>query len=103
MRVASRYGMGDGDDGLRRLRVGSGEGRRQCPQAWGEATSIFSDPNYLLQPDAEHLDRFTAIGISGLLRILVVVHIERGRRIRIISARKAKRQEATTYEKRRLI
>lgn len=68
-----------------------------------EATSIFSDPNYLLQPDAEHLDRFTAIGISGLLRILVVVHIERGRRIRIISARKAKRQEATTYEKRRLI
>jgi len=37
-----------------------------------EASSIFSDPNYLLQPDAEHADRFAAIGVSGLLRILVV-------------------------------
>ena len=68
-----------------------------------EASSIFSDPNYLLQGDAKHADRFTAVGISALLRVLVVVHIERGPRIRIISARKAKRPEATIYEKRRLI
>lgn len=67
-----------------------------------EASSIFSDPNYLLQPDIEHADRFIAIGMSGLLRILVVVHVERGPRVRIISARKAKRPEAKTYEARRL-
>ena len=67
-----------------------------------EASTIFSDPNYLLQPDVEHADRFVAIGMSGLLRILVVVHIERGRRVRIISARKARRPEARTYEARRL-
>lgn len=66
-----------------------------------EASTIFSDPNYLLQPDVEHSDRFVAIGMSGLLRILVVVHLERGPRVRIISARKAKRSEARTYEARR--
>ena len=67
-----------------------------------EASTIFSDPSYLLQPDVESPDRFLAMGLSGLLRILVVVHVERGPRVRIISARKAKRLEARTYETRRL-
>ena len=67
-----------------------------------EASTIFSDPSYLLQPDAQSLDRFLAIGLSGLLRILVVVHVERGPRVRIISARKAKQSEARTYETRQL-
>jgi len=38
---------------------------------------------------------------SRLLRILVVVHIERGPRLRVISARKAKRSEVRAYEARR--
>lgn len=67
-----------------------------------EASTIFSDPSYLLRPDAESADRFVAIGVSGLLRMLVVVHVERGTRLRIISARKATRSEARTYEKRRI-
>lgn len=67
-----------------------------------EASTIFSDPGYLLQPDAESPDRFLAVGLSGLLRILVVVHVERGPRVRIISARRAKRSEAKIYEKRRI-
>lgn len=66
-----------------------------------EASTIFSDPSYLLQPDASSGARFLAVGMSGLVRILVVVHVERGPRVRIISARKAKRSEAKTYEARR--
>ena len=66
-----------------------------------EATTIFSDPCYLLQADAAAPDRFVAIGVSGMLRILVVVHVERGPRLRVISARRATRPEATIYEARR--
>ena len=66
-----------------------------------EASTVFSDPSYLVQADAESPDRFVAVGMSGLLRILVVVHVERGARLRIISARKAKRSEVKTYEARR--
>jgi uncharacterized DUF497 family protein len=66
-----------------------------------EASTVFSDQSYLLQPDAENNDRFVAIGMSGVLRMLVVVNLERGPRLRIISARKAKRSEVRTYETRR--
>jgi uncharacterized DUF497 family protein len=66
-----------------------------------EATTVFSDPSYLLQADTESHERFLAIGMSGLLRILVVVHVERGPRLRVISARRASRPEARTYEARR--
>jgi hypothetical protein len=67
-----------------------------------EACTIFSDSSHLLRPDDESPDRFLALGMSGLLRILVVVHVERGARVRLISARKAKRSEAKTYEERRI-
>ena len=66
-----------------------------------EATTVFSDPSYLLQPDVESDDRFLAVGMGGLLRMLVVVHVERGPRMRIISARKARRLETKSYEARR--
>ena len=66
-----------------------------------EATTIFADPCYLLQADDAVPDRFLALGMSGMLRILVVVHVERGPRLRVISARRATRSEAKTYEARR--
>jgi hypothetical protein len=69
--------------------------------AFEEAATVFSDPSYLLQADAESADRFLAIGMSGLLHLLVVVHVERGPRLRIISARRARQGEARTYEARR--
>ena len=46
-------------------------------------------------------DRFLALGYSTLARLLVVVHGERGERIRIISARRSTRRERVTYERRR--
>lgn len=66
-----------------------------------EATSIFLDVNYLLTPDRDHEERFIALGFSELARLLVVVHLERGERVRLISARRATRPEAMTYERRK--
>jgi uncharacterized DUF497 family protein len=43
--------------------------------------------------------RFLTIGQSHRDLLLVVAHIERGRAIRIISARRATRHERAIYEK----
>jgi uncharacterized DUF497 family protein len=43
-------------------------------------------------------DRFVLIGNSSRNRLLVVVHTERGEKIRIISARKATKEERKQYE-----
>ena len=66
-----------------------------------EATTVFLDIDYLLVPDRTHPDRFVALGYSALARLLVVVHGERGERIRIISARRATGRERRAYERRR--
>lgn len=60
----------------------------------------------LILPDPDHSDeeeRFILLGLSGALRVLVVIHCERGAGavIRIISARKADRQERAVYAERR--
>ena len=41
-----------------------------------EASTVFADPSYLLLPDTTAPGRFLALGISGLARVLVAVHIE---------------------------
>jgi len=66
-----------------------------------EAASVFLDVDYLLTTNSGEPDRFVALGFSQLARLLVVVHIERSERIRIISARTASRTEAQSYERRR--
>jgi uncharacterized DUF497 family protein len=66
-----------------------------------EASTVFADPCYILLADESHPENFWAIGLSGLARVLTVVHVERGPRIRIISARHATRSEAQAYERRR--
>ena len=43
-------------------------------------------------------ERFVIIGVSHKKRTLIVVHTERGDKIRIISARKATKTERTYYE-----
>lgn len=48
-------------------------------------------------PDAEGEPRFVTLGADSLGRILVVIHTPRGGRVRIISARKASRNEAKNY------
>ena len=66
-----------------------------------EASTAFKDTLSLTIYDplhSENENRFILIGSSHKNRLLVVVHIERGDKIRIISARKAKKKERQYYE-----
>lgn len=57
-----------------------------------EARTVFEDAFALTVADMDHSDmedRFATIGLSLISRVLLVIHAERGERIRIISARKA--------------
>ena len=66
-----------------------------------EATTIFDDALSVTIADPDHSvdeERFLLIGLSNRRRLLVVAHSERGESIRIISARRANRQERRTYE-----
>jgi len=66
-----------------------------------EATTAFQDVCSVTVADPLHSeseDRFVMLGRSCECRLLVVVHTERGDRIRIISARPATRTEARQYE-----
>ena len=64
-----------------------------------EATSVFEDPSLAYFADVDQPDRFIALGYSAMARILVVVHVEMGDTIRIVSARKANRHERRVYAK----
>jgi len=48
-------------------------------------------------PDAEDELRLITLGMDSLGRVLVVVHTQRGERVRLISARKASRGESEQY------
>jgi hypothetical protein len=78
---------------------------RQKHGVWfEEAQAVFDDPRARVFFDAEHSqeeDRLLILGLSNAARLLVVVHCYRraASTIRIISARKATRKEAKTYEK----
>ena len=66
-----------------------------------EATTVFGDPLSVTIPDPAHSqdeDRFIILGRSHQGRLLVVVHTERTDRIRLISARRASRNERQQYE-----
>ena len=69
--------------------------------SFDEAASIFGDALALTFPDPDHSvgeKRWLTFGVSQADRLLVVVHVERGRSIRIISTRKATRHEKRIYE-----
>jgi len=66
-----------------------------------EASTAFQDTLSLTIDDSLHSideDRVVLIGMSNKNRLLVVVHTERGDNIRIISARKATKEERKNYE-----
>ena len=66
-----------------------------------EAATVFGDALALTFPDPDHSvgeRRWLTIGLSTKGRVLVVVHIEKGRTLRIISARKATRYEREIHE-----
>lgn len=66
-----------------------------------EAASVFFDPLAYTFHDPDHSvgeRRLLTFGLSHTGRLLVVAHSERGRSIRIISARRATRNERGIYE-----
>ncbi|MCJ7783526.1 MAG: BrnT family toxin [Desulfobacterales bacterium] len=69
--------------------------------SFDEASTAFGDTLSLTIYDplhSEQEDRFIVTGNSHKNRLLVVVHIERGQNVRIISARKATKKERKHYE-----
>jgi uncharacterized DUF497 family protein len=66
-----------------------------------EAVTVFYDPLSATFPDPDHSDneqRLITVGYSSQSRLLVVSHAERGRTIRIISARRATAHERKKHE-----
>ena len=67
-----------------------------------EAATVFGDPLALTFDDPDHSadePRLLTFGVSNRRRVLLVVNMERGRMLRIISARKATKHERSIYEK----
>jgi len=76
--------------------------RRKHGVSFAEAKTAFLDENARVIPDPEHSEdeeRFVLLGLSISVRVLVVCHCYRkgGDVIRIISARKADREEIEQY------
>ena len=70
--------------------------------SFDEAKSVFVDERAKLIGDPDHSegeDRFVLLGLSSVLRLLLVCHCYRaeGNVIRIVSARKASAHESKSY------
>ena len=69
-----------------------------------EAATVFFDEYALFEPDPDHSeeeDRYVLLGRSIRSHILLVVHVIRGERIRLLSARAATPRERRRYEEER--
>jgi len=69
-----------------------------------EAATVFDDPLGITVTDPDHSadeDRFILVGQSYQRRFLIISFIERGDRLRIISARELTRAERRAYENQR--
>lgn len=70
--------------------------------SFGEAATVFGDPFSLTYDDPDHSlaeARFITIGLSDKGKVIMVSHTDRGRKVRLISARKATKSERKYYEK----
>ena len=77
--------------------------KRKHRISFEEAQTVFYDAEALVIPDPEHSqdeERFIILGMSRQAKLLVVCHCNRASEtvIRIISARKATRNEAGQYQ-----
>ena len=74
---------------------------RKHEVSFDEAASVFFDPLSATGADPDHsVDErhFVTFGMSSSGRLLVVVHVDRGDAIRVITARHATRAERKLYE-----
>lgn len=66
--------------------------------SFAEAATVFADPFAVYLDHGSGAERMVVIGASLRERVLYVVHIARGKRDRIISARRATAAERAVYE-----
>jgi len=69
--------------------------------SFDEASTVFDDPLFITFLDIEHShdeERFITIGVSSNQNLLMIAHTEHDQVIRIISARKATKNERRFYE-----
>jgi len=66
--------------------------------SFAEAATVFADPFAVYLDDGSGVGRMVVIGASLRDRLLYVVHVERGERDRIVSARPATSPERDVYE-----
>jgi uncharacterized DUF497 family protein len=75
--------------------------RRKHGVTFAEAATAFGDSRSITIPDPDHStdeERFILIGRTSQHHLVVVVHVERGDTVRLISARPASRRERIVYE-----
>ena len=95
--------MTDNDDEKLKFEWDSEKAKKNLKKhgvSFEEASTIFDDPQFISFLDEEHSaeeKRHITIGLSEKLRLLMAAHTERKRRVRIISARKATKNEETFY------
>jgi uncharacterized DUF497 family protein len=69
--------------------------------SFDEASTVFGDPFALTIDDPDHSveeNQFLTTGYSERQRLLIVAHVDRDERIRIINARDVTATERRTYE-----
>ena len=66
--------------------------------SFSEAATVFADPMAIYLDDGSGAGNMVVIGTSLRERLLYVVHVERGERDRIISARPVTATERTVYD-----
>jgi uncharacterized DUF497 family protein len=66
--------------------------------SFSEAATVFADPYAVYLDDGSGIGRMVVIGTSLREHLLYVVHVERGERDRLISARPASAGERDVYE-----
>ena len=66
--------------------------------SFSEAATVFADPMAIYLDDGSGAGNMVVIGTSLRERLLYVVHVERGKRDRIISARPATATERTVCD-----
>ena len=74
---------------------------RKHSVSFDEATTVFEDTLGRIVSDPRHSieeDRCVLLGLSRRNRLLAVMFTEQGKAVRIISARRATRQERRDYE-----
>jgi uncharacterized protein len=78
------------------------QNRRKHGVSFQEAATVFGDVLATTALDPDHSadeERYITVGVSTSGRLLIVAHLDRNGRIRIISARELTRSEGRAYEK----